>query len=349
MTSCSLTGPTRCTTASSASQARGGLCLSAAVRRAVRSRARRFGRSVRQAGGARRRVWQDAGELQPVRQGLAGGIGAPSRLPFLVYPFPFSSSLPRRRPGPQERADRKRAPRFLAIVPRLGPGLRRGRRRIKRENSRRRPLGAPSAPCHSADAIVSQGSHMRFTTKIFAAALCAALQACVTAPAPGPSPSSLRAGARTPVTILVSIDGFRPDYRTRGVTPNLDALAASGISAAMRPSFPSKTFPNHWTLVTGLRPDRNGIVSNAMEDGRAAGREVHDGGFEGPLLVERRRAALGHCRARRRAQRDDVPGRVRTSRGAAHSRVTARPMAGCGPRIGGHSTKRCRANSAWRA
>ncbi|MDY7523039.1 ectonucleotide pyrophosphatase/phosphodiesterase [Sphingomonas sp. 10B4] len=107
---------------------------------------------------------------------------------------------------------------------------------------------------------------MRFTTKIFAAALCAALQACVTAPAPGPRPSALRAEARTPVTILVSIDGFRPDYRTRGVTPNLDALAASGISAAMRPSFPSKTFPNHWTLVTGLRPDRNGIVSNAMED-----------------------------------------------------------------------------------
>ena len=72
--------------------------------------------------------------------------------------------------------------------------------------------------------------------------------------------------ARTPVTILVSIDGFRPDYLTRGVTPNLNALAATGISASMRPSFPSKTFPNHWTLVTGLRPDRTGIVSNKMED-----------------------------------------------------------------------------------
>ncbi|THD34738.1 MAG: alkaline phosphatase family protein [Sphingomonas sp.] len=72
--------------------------------------------------------------------------------------------------------------------------------------------------------------------------------------------------APAPVTILVSIDGFRPDYLDRGVTPNLNALAAGGISAAMRPSYPSKTFPNHWTLVTGLRPDRTGIVANKMVD-----------------------------------------------------------------------------------
>ncbi len=71
---------------------------------------------------------------------------------------------------------------------------------------------------------------------------------------------------RAPVTILVSIDGFRADYLKRGVTPNLNALAAKGASAAMRPSYPSITFPNHYTLVTGLRPDRNGIVSNRFED-----------------------------------------------------------------------------------
>ncbi len=68
------------------------------------------------------------------------------------------------------------------------------------------------------------------------------------------------------VTILVSIDGFRPDYLDRGVTPNLSSLAAKGVSGPMRPAFPSKTFPNHWTLVTGETPDHNGIVSNAMED-----------------------------------------------------------------------------------
>ena len=71
---------------------------------------------------------------------------------------------------------------------------------------------------------------------------------------------------RAPVTILVSIDGFRADYLQRGLTPTLAALAGEGVSAAMRPSFPTKTYPNHYALVTGLRPDRNGIVGNRMED-----------------------------------------------------------------------------------
>jgi predicted AlkP superfamily pyrophosphatase or phosphodiesterase len=69
-----------------------------------------------------------------------------------------------------------------------------------------------------------------------------------------------------PLTILVSIDGFRADYLDRGVTPVLSGLAVQGARAAMRPSFPSKTFPNHYTLVTGLRPDHHGIVENNMED-----------------------------------------------------------------------------------
>jgi len=72
--------------------------------------------------------------------------------------------------------------------------------------------------------------------------------------------------AERPLTILVSIDGFRADYLDRGVTPVLSGLAAQGARAAMRPSFPSKTFPNHYALVTGLRPDRNGIVENTFED-----------------------------------------------------------------------------------
>src|SRR6201996_2892281 len=66
--------------------------------------------------------------------------------------------------------------------------------------------------------------------------------------------------------LLVSIDGFRADYLARGITPNLSALAAGGVQAAMRPSFPSLTFPNHYTLVTGLYPDHHGIVENTMED-----------------------------------------------------------------------------------
>lgn len=72
--------------------------------------------------------------------------------------------------------------------------------------------------------------------------------------------------------ILISIDGFRPDYLQRSVSPVLNQLAQQGASAAvMRPSFPSVTFPNHYTLVTGLRPDQHGIVANTMEDPQIPG------------------------------------------------------------------------------
>lgn len=67
--------------------------------------------------------------------------------------------------------------------------------------------------------------------------------------------------------ILVSIDGFRVDYLERGMTPTLAALAADGVRAqALKPSFPTLTFPNHYTLVTGLYPDHHGIVNNRMTD-----------------------------------------------------------------------------------
>lgn len=103
-----------------------------------------------------------------------------------------------------------------------------------------------------------------------------ALSACAAAPTPPPAPiAAAPAETRTPVVILVSIDGFRPDYLDRGVTPNLNALKADGVSAAMRPSFPSKTFPNHWTLVTGLVPDHHGIVGNTMIDPARPGETFH--------------------------------------------------------------------------
>ena len=91
---------------------------------------------------------------------------------------------------------------------------------------------------------------------------CLLLAAC----AGSPKVATLPPAARPPV-IMVSIDGFRADYLKRGLTPNIAALAAGGVSAAaMRPSFPSITFPNHYTLVTGFRPDRSGIVNNDMID-----------------------------------------------------------------------------------
>lgn len=75
-------------------------------------------------------------------------------------------------------------------------------------------------------------------------------------------------GARAPVTILISIDGFRADYLDRGITPNLSRLAADGAHGKLRPSFPTKTFPNHYAMVTGKRPDNHGIVGNNMIDPR---------------------------------------------------------------------------------
>lgn len=68
------------------------------------------------------------------------------------------------------------------------------------------------------------------------------------------------------LVILISMDGFRADYLDRGITPNLSRLAAAGARGAVRPSFPSKTYPNHLTLVTGLRPNRHGLVDNVMID-----------------------------------------------------------------------------------
>jgi predicted AlkP superfamily pyrophosphatase or phosphodiesterase len=74
------------------------------------------------------------------------------------------------------------------------------------------------------------------------------------------------AGAPAAV-ILISIDGFRWDYLEKYDAPVLQQLAAEGVRAErMNPSFPSKTFPNHYTLVTGLRPEHHGIVGNWFWD-----------------------------------------------------------------------------------
>lgn len=67
--------------------------------------------------------------------------------------------------------------------------------------------------------------------------------------------------------LLISIDGYRHDYLQRGLSPTLAMLAKSGVQAAsMQPSFPSLTFPNHYTIVTGLTPDHHGVVNNTMFD-----------------------------------------------------------------------------------
>nr|WP_320037123.1 ectonucleotide pyrophosphatase/phosphodiesterase [uncultured Bacteroides sp.] len=66
-------------------------------------------------------------------------------------------------------------------------------------------------------------------------------------------------------TIIVSLDAFRWDYPQMYSTPNLDKIAKIGVKAdRMKPSYPASTFPNHYTLATGLVPDHNGIVNNTF-------------------------------------------------------------------------------------
>jgi predicted AlkP superfamily pyrophosphatase or phosphodiesterase len=67
--------------------------------------------------------------------------------------------------------------------------------------------------------------------------------------------------------ILISIDGWRWDYDEKAPAPNLRALMQRGVRARnLIPSFPTKTFPNHYTIVTGLYPGHHGIVANAVRD-----------------------------------------------------------------------------------
>ena len=90
--------------------------------------------------------------------------------------------------------------------------------------------------------------------------------------------SPARERAPRPALVLVSIDGFRWDYLDR---PDVEAPTLRWIAGGVRaerlvPVFPTKTFPNHYSLVTGLHPEAHGIVGNSMRDperavdGRAA-------------------------------------------------------------------------------
>lgn len=70
-----------------------------------------------------------------------------------------------------------------------------------------------------------------------------------------------------PTTIIISLDGFRADFLNRGLTPRLNAFVREGVSPLyMLPSFPSVTFPNHYTLATGLYPESHGVVGNSFWD-----------------------------------------------------------------------------------
>lgn len=71
----------------------------------------------------------------------------------------------------------------------------------------------------------------------------------------------------TPYVILISFDGFRHDYVEKFDAQNFKEFIKDGAAAKhMYPSFPSKTFPNHYSLVTGLYPGNHGLVDNSFYD-----------------------------------------------------------------------------------
>jgi len=98
---------------------------------------------------------------------------------------------------------------------------------------------------------------MSFLFRAGVLALLLIVQGCATPIASRPAPT----------VVLVSIDGLPAAVPGSGRMPVLDAIAREGVQAAwLTPSYPTLTFPNHYTLATGLRPDRHGIVNNNIND-----------------------------------------------------------------------------------
>lgn len=105
-----------------------------------------------------------------------------------------------------------------------------------------------------------------------------------------------------PYVIMISLDGFRYDYPQMAALPTLDSLARVGVKAnSMQPAFPSLTFPNHYSMATGLYPDHHGIVANSFYDPAtkrhyAVGnrKAVEDGTFYGgePIWVTAEKQGL---------------------------------------------------------
>ncbi len=78
---------------------------------------------------------------------------------------------------------------------------------------------------------------------------------------------SLNFAQSKPYVLLISFDGFRWDYLDRDLSPTLDKFKSEGVRAlSLRPSYPSKTFPNHLSIITGMYPENHGIITNYIKD-----------------------------------------------------------------------------------
>lgn len=111
-----------------------------------------------------------------------------------------------------------------------------------------------------------------------------------------------KASIKKPYLILISLDGFRWDYVERFNPPHLSGFINNGVKAeSLISSFPSKTFPNHYTIATGMYPDKHGILgnsfySNAKDVTYSIGNRemVEDGTFYkgSPIWVQADKAAM---------------------------------------------------------
>jgi len=91
--------------------------------------------------------------------------------------------------------------------------------------------------------------------------------ACTPARTAAPERTAEGPGSHPSYVVLVSFDGMRHDMIGRVQTPYFDRIAGSGVRAeGLIPGYPTKTFPNHYSLATGLYPGHHGIVDNAFFD-----------------------------------------------------------------------------------
>jgi ectonucleotide pyrophosphatase/phosphodiesterase family protein 5 len=73
--------------------------------------------------------------------------------------------------------------------------------------------------------------------------------------------------SRHPLLLIVSFDGFRHDFFMKRATPGLDRFKSDGTHAPyVRNVFPTKTFPNHHSIATGLFPESHGVLGNEVYD-----------------------------------------------------------------------------------
>ena len=144
------------------------------------------------------------------------------------------------------------------------------------------------------------------------------------------SRSPRRAVRSVSPVILISFDGWRWDYDQKAAAPNLQKLIARGVRAErLIPSFPSKTFPNHYSVVTGLYPAHHGIVANNIfdpESGLKFG--LSDREAVGDVALVGRRADLGDRAASGRTRRHAVLARIGSADRRHPAGTSGRSMTG---------------------